>query len=94
MLVIGKARRLGRQRGRHRALARTAGENHLFSLRIRNGRRIEGLERNDHTVRIGLHRDLIGFADVDEKVAPFRHPLGNVFRGQIVHLMVRHANSS
>src|SRR5947208_9266158 len=33
VLVIGKAHRLGRQRRRHRALARTAGENHLLALR-------------------------------------------------------------
>ena len=94
MLVVGKARRLRRQRGRHRALPRAAGENHLLALGIGNGRRIESLERNDHAVRIGFHRDLVRLANIDQKIAAFRYPAGNVFRGQIVHLMVRHAISS
>src|ERR1700761_5159504 len=34
MLVIGQARGLRRQRGRHRALAGAAGENHLLALRV------------------------------------------------------------
>ena len=36
MLVVGKARGLRRQRGRHRSLAGAAGKHHLLALRIRN----------------------------------------------------------
>src|SRR6185369_170841 len=36
VLVVGQARRLRRQRRRHRPLAGTAGKNHLFALRVRN----------------------------------------------------------
>src|SRR5437764_13489416 len=36
MLVVTKAGRLGGERGRHRALAGAAGENHLLALRVRN----------------------------------------------------------
>ena len=52
------------------------------------------LQRNHHAVRIGFHRDLVRLADVDQQIAPLRHPLRHVFRRQIVHLMVRHAISS
>src|SRR5918992_3405446 len=37
MLVVRQPCGLRRERSRHRALARTAGENHLLSLRFRNG---------------------------------------------------------
>src|SRR6266567_2988148 len=91
MLVIGKARRLRRQRGRHRTFAGTAGKHHLLARRIRNRLWVEGRERNDHAARIGLHGHFVRLADVDEQVASLRHPLCDVFRRQIVHLMFRHA---
>src|SRR5262249_38950074 len=47
MLVVRKPRGLRRQRRRHRALSRAAGEHHLLALRIGNGGRVEGRERND-----------------------------------------------
>src|ERR1700730_15592632 len=52
MLVVGKAIRLRSERGGHRALSRTAGENHLFAFGVRNVPRVETRQRNDDRVRI------------------------------------------
>src|SRR5579864_5665198 len=46
MLVVRQARSLGGERGRHRALARAAGEYDLLALRIGDGLGIEGRERH------------------------------------------------
>src|SRR6266446_8109202 len=84
MLVVGKARRLRRQRRRHRALAGAAGKHHLLALGIGNGLRVEGRERNDHAAGIGFHGDFIRLADIDQQIASLGHSLGNVLRRQIV----------
>src|SRR3954471_12825194 len=54
MLVVTQAVGLRRQRRRHRPLARSAGENHLFALGIGNLPRVEAGKRNDHRIRISL----------------------------------------
>src|SRR6185295_1965169 len=57
MLVVGQACGLGGERGRHRSLARTAGEHDLLAPGIGDRLGIEARQRHDHTNRIGLHRD-------------------------------------
>src|SRR5438876_9568450 len=91
MLVVGKACGLRRQRCRYRALSRAAGENHLFSLGIRDGFGIEGRERHNHAGGIGFRRHLVRFADVDQEVASVLNSLRHLVRCQILHLMIRHA---
>src|SRR5205807_728530 len=46
MLVVWQPRGLRRERGRHRALARAAGEHDLLALGIRDRLGIEGRERH------------------------------------------------
>src|SRR3954465_12949628 len=50
MLVVSKAVRLRCQRRRHRALAGTAGENHLPAFGVWNFLRVECRKRNDDRV--------------------------------------------
>jgi hypothetical protein len=64
---------------------------HLLSFRVRNRLEVEGRERHDHAGRIGLDRDLIGLANVDQEIVAFRHPLRHVLRRQIMHFVIRHA---
>jgi hypothetical protein len=56
--------------------------------------RVETRERNDDRVRIGIHRNLIRFADINEKIATLGYSLRYVFRRQIVNAMtlIRHSN--
>ena len=91
MLVIGKARGLRGQRRRHRSFAGAAGKHHLLALGIGNILRVEARKRNDDAAGIGFHGDFVRLADVDQKIASLGHPLRDVFRRQIVHLMVRHS---
>src|ERR1700738_5022583 len=65
--VVGKTRRLGRQRGGDRPFAGAAGKNHLLALGIGNRLRIESRERNDHRARIGFHRNLVRLPGNDPK---------------------------
>src|ERR1700752_4806381 len=48
-----QSRGLRRQRGRYRALAGTAGENHLLALGVRNRRGIKGRKRDNDAAGIG-----------------------------------------
>src|SRR6202035_2443475 len=91
VLVIGQTGGVGGERGRHRSLARAAGKHHLLAPGIGNILRLEARQRNHDAAGIGFHRNLIGLADVNEEIAPLRHSLRDVFRRQIVHLMIRHA---
>src|ERR1700730_12453084 len=51
MPVVGKTRRLGRQRRGDRSFAGAAGKNHLLALGIGDLLGIETRERNDHRAR-------------------------------------------
>src|SRR5258705_7634489 len=86
MLVVGKTCGLRSQRRRHRSLPRTAGENHLLALGVRNILRVETRKRNDDRVRIGFDGNLVRFADIDEQVPPVGYSLRYLFRRQIVNL--------
>src|SRR3954452_17287101 len=68
MLVIRQASRLRRERGRDGALARAAGEHDLLAGGIGDRLGIEGRERHDDTVGIGLGFDLVRLANVNEEV--------------------------
>src|SRR5665811_2147465 len=95
VLVVGKACGLRGERGRYRSFPRAAGKHHLLAAGIRNIPRVETRERNDHGARIGLHRNLVRLADVDQKVASLGHALRDIFRYQIVNslTLVRHSIS-
>src|ERR1700687_4642148 len=86
VLVVGQSCGLGGQRRRYRSFPRAAGKDHLLALRIRNILRVETRQRNHDGARIGLYRNLVRLADVDEKVASLRHSLRDVFPRQIVNL--------
>src|SRR5207248_11360144 len=87
VLVSEKALRLRAERGRDRTLAGAAEEHDLLALGIGDRLGIEGRERHDHAIRIGLGFDLVRLADVDEEIAPFRDTLGDLVRGQILYLV-------
>src|ERR1700759_4104364 len=80
MLVVSQTCGLRRQRSRHRALARTAGENNLPALRVRNGLRVEARKRNDDAAWIGFRGHFIRLADIDEQIASLLHALRYVLR--------------
>src|SRR5262249_8063978 len=85
MRVIAQARRLRGLRGRHRALARAAGEHDLPALRIGNFCRIEARHRHEHRTREGLDRSLARLAHVDEQDAILLHPARDFVDREIAH---------
>src|SRR3954453_21229287 len=93
MLVVGEPIGLRRKRGGHRALPGAAREHHRPAARVRNVVRVERGERDHGRVRIGLHRDFVRLADIDQQISPFRDSLRHVGRRQIVNLMIPHSIS-
>src|SRR5712672_2244750 len=91
VLVVRQARGLRRQRGRHRTLAGATGKHHLLALRIGNRRGVKRRNRNDHAAGIGLGRDFVRLAEIDQEIASLRHSLRYLLRHQILHLVIRHA---
>jgi len=55
--------------------------------------RIEARQRNHDRTGIGVDRDFIGFADVDQQITTLVDPPRHLLRRQIMHLVIRHAIS-
>lgn len=87
MLVVRKPRVLRDNRGSYRTFAGTAGKHDFLSGRVRNFIRVESRQRPHNRIRVSFHRDLVRFADVNQKISPFGNACGDVLRRKITDAM-------